>query len=125
MVNLGKLDLCLIVDGRKTFVDGNDLKINIINHMSKLYEFTFNIRSSSRFYNEVNLSSNEYMQEIFRNFKDKQIIHYVDCFPKEKEARCLIYSYPYKLNNYYGVANNFSGGILQCVRKVSLFDERV
>ncbi|CAF4443099.1 unnamed protein product, partial [Rotaria sp. Silwood2] len=124
MMNLEKLDLNLIVDGRKTFVDGNDLKINIINHMSKLYKFTFNIRSSSCFYNEVNLPSNEYMEETFRDFKDKQIIHYVDYFPKKKEACCLIYSYPYKLNHYNGVTNNFPGGIFQCVRKVSLFDER-
>ncbi|CAF3469082.1 unnamed protein product, partial [Rotaria socialis] len=76
MLELKKLDLCLIVDERKTFVDSNDLKINIINHVPKLYKFTFNIRSSSRFYNEN------------------------------------------------GVTNNFPGGIFQCVRKVSLFDER-
>ena len=123
MVNLEKLDLCLIVDGRETFVDANDLKINIINHMPQFYKFTFNIRSSSRFYNEVNLPSDEYMQETFRDFKDKQI-HYVDYFPKAKEARCHIYSYPYKLNHYKNVTNNFPGGIFQCVRKVSLFDER-
>ena len=49
MSNLEKLDLYLIVDGRKRFVDGNDLKMNIINHMSQLNNFTFNIRSFKLF----------------------------------------------------------------------------
>ncbi|CAF1436633.1 unnamed protein product [Rotaria sordida] len=35
MSNLEKLDLYLIVCQRQTFVDGNQLKINIINHMSE------------------------------------------------------------------------------------------
>ncbi|CAF1467107.1 unnamed protein product [Rotaria sordida] len=124
MMNLEKLDLCLSVSGRKSFVDGNDLKINIINHMPRLYKFIFNIRSSSCFYNEVNLPSNKFIQETFRDFKDKEIIYYVDYFPKRRESRCHIYSYPYRLKDYYDITNNFSGGIFKCVRKVSLFDER-
>ena len=124
MSNLETLDLCLIVDGRKTFVDGNDLKMNIINYMQRLNKFTFNIRSSSYFYNEINLPKNEYLQTTFIDFKDKQIIYYADYFPKDKKGHCHIYSYPYKLKYYDNITNNFPGGIFKCVRKVSLFDER-
>ncbi|CAF1975259.1 unnamed protein product [Rotaria magnacalcarata] len=108
MLNLEKLSLCLIVGDRKTFFDGNDLKINIINNMSRLNIFTFNIRSSSRFYNQINLPSNENIQNTFR---------------ADEKGHCHIYSYPYKLNYYDGITNNFPGGIFKYVRKVSLFDE--
>ncbi|CAF2544542.1 unnamed protein product [Rotaria sp. Silwood2] len=37
---------------------------------------------------------------------------------------CHIYSYPYTLKYYDDITNNFPGGILIYVRKVSLFDER-
>ena len=54
MSNIEKLDLYIAVGERKTFFDGNDLKMNIINHMSQLNKFTFNIRSWNLFYNEIN-----------------------------------------------------------------------
>jgi hypothetical protein len=44
--------------------------VNIMNHMSRLNKFTFNIRSSSGFYNEINLPSNENIQRTFREFQD-------------------------------------------------------
>ena len=123
MSNLEKLDLYFIVRERKTFIDGNDLKINIINHMPQLNKFTFNIRSLSRFYNQINLPSNEDIQHTFKDFKDNQIISCVDYFPKEKIGQCHIYSYPYKLKYYDNITNNFPGGLFKCVREVSLFDE--
>jgi hypothetical protein len=124
MSNLEILDLCLIVDTRKIFFDGNDLKMNIINHMPRLNKFIFNIRSLNCFYNEMNLPSNEDIQKTFKDFKDKQIICCVDYFPKRKKGQCHIYSYPYKLKHYDDITNNFPGGIFKHVRKVSLFDER-
>jgi hypothetical protein len=124
MSNLEKLDLCLIVCERKTFFDGNDFKINIINHLPRLNKFVFNIRSLSCFSNETNLPSNEDIQNTFIDFKDQQIIYCADYFPKEKKCRYDIYSYPYKLKYYYGITSNFPGGIFKCVRNVSLLDER-
>ncbi|CAF1262603.1 unnamed protein product [Rotaria sordida] len=103
MSNLEKLDLSLVVCTTKTFIDGNNLKLNIINHMPLLNEFKFNIRSSTRFYNQFNLPSNEY---------------------KNGFSRCHIYSYPYELKYYKYITNNFPGGIFERVRTVSLFDER-
>ena len=123
MSNLERLDLSLIVSERKTFFDGNDFKMNIINHMLLLNKFTFNIRSSSRFYNEINLPENEHIQKTFSDFNDKQIIYWADYFPKLKQGDCRIYSYPNTLKYYDDVTNNFPGGIFKYVRKVSLFDE--
>jgi hypothetical protein len=91
--------------------------------MLKLNKFTFNILSSSRFYNEINLQSNEFIQKTFSDFTDKQIIYCADYFRRKKKGQCHIYSYPYKLKYYDDITNNFPGGIFKCVRKVSLFDE--
>ncbi|CAF3253229.1 unnamed protein product [Rotaria socialis] len=44
-------------------------------------------------------------------------------FFDDKKGHCHIYSYPYKLNYYDDITNNFPGGIFKYVRKVSLFDE--
>jgi hypothetical protein len=123
MSNLESLDLYLICS-REILFDGNDLKINIINHMPRLNKFTFYIYSSIGSYNKINLPSNEDIQKTLRDFKDKQIISYVDYFPNAEYAQCHIYSYPYKLIRYTNITNNFPGGIFKYVREVSLFDER-
>jgi hypothetical protein len=124
MSNLEKLDLSFTVCERKTFIDGNELKRNIFNHMWQLNTFTFNIRSLNEFHNEVNLLSNEDIQKTFKDFKDNQIISCVDYFPKKNKSRCHIYSYPYRLKHYNDITTNFPGGLFKCVREVSLFDER-
>ncbi|CAF5065611.1 unnamed protein product [Rotaria sp. Silwood1] len=124
MSNLEKLDLYINVGKRKTLFDGNDLKMNIINYMSQLNKFTFNICSLSDFYNEINLQSNEYIQKTFSNFNNKQFIYWSDYFPKEKQGYFHIYSYPYQLKYYNKITNNFPGGIFINVREVSLHDER-
>ncbi|CAF1417233.1 unnamed protein product [Rotaria sordida] len=124
MSHLEELDLSLIISGKKTFVDGNDLKTNIINNMPFLNKFTFNIRSFNHFYNQINIPSNEDIQYTFNGYKDNQIISCVDYFPKRNSSQCHIYSYPYKLKHYDNITNNFPGGIFKCVREVSLFDER-
>ncbi|CAF4196107.1 unnamed protein product [Rotaria sp. Silwood2] len=124
MSNLEKLDLYINVGERKTFFDGNDFKMNIINYMPQLNKFTFNICSLSSFYNDINLPSNEDIQKTFSNFNDKQIIYWTDYFPKVKKGYCHIYSYPYQLKYYNKITNNFPDGIFKYVRQVSLYDER-
>jgi hypothetical protein len=37
-------------------IDGDHLEKNIINHMTRLNECTFNIRSAIRLHNQVNLT---------------------------------------------------------------------
>jgi len=124
MSDLEKLDLSLIVGGKTTFVDGNYLKTNIINHMPRLSKFTFNICSNIYHCNGINLPSSKNIQKTFIDFKDNQIISCVDYFPKIEKGQCLIYSYPYKLKHYDNITNNFPGGLFECVCEVSLYDER-
>ncbi|CAF1558949.1 unnamed protein product [Rotaria sp. Silwood1] len=92
--------------------------------MSQLKKFTFNIYSNICLDNQIDLPSNENIQNTFRNFKFNQIISCVDYFLETVEDQCLIYSYPYTLKEYNNIINNFSGGLFECVREISLFDER-
>jgi hypothetical protein len=124
MLNLEKLHLHLIIYCENTFIHGNNLKRNIINHMPQLNKFTFNIRSTFRLQNQVDLLSNEDIQHTFNDFQNNQIISCVDYFSKIKRGQCHIYTYPYELKEYHKITNNFPGGIFKYVHKISLFDER-
>ncbi|CAF0959553.1 unnamed protein product [Rotaria sordida] len=123
MVNLEKLDLQLNCE-RETFVNGDDLKRNIINNLLRLNTFTFNIRSTSYCNNQSSLPSNEDIKKTLKDLKSNKVICCVDCFPKSLYSQCHIYSYPYKSRYYYKITNNFPGGLFQYVNIVSLFDER-
>ncbi|CAF1328519.1 unnamed protein product [Rotaria sordida] len=112
------------VESKTTFIDGNDLKENIINHMSRLNTFTFSIRSLVDLRNQTELRSNEDIQHTFKNFKYNQIISYVDHFQEKQYSQCHIYSYPNKRKYWNNITNNFPGGLYKYVREVSLYDER-
>ncbi len=122
MINLEKLDLSLTVLVTNAFIDGNDLKQNIISYMPRLKELTFNIRSIWFDY-QFNLPSNKDIQETFKDLNNMQIISCVDYFQKRKYGQCRIYSCPYKLEYYLEITNNFPGGLFKYVREVSLYDE--
>ncbi|CAF1534636.1 unnamed protein product, partial [Rotaria sp. Silwood1] len=123
MSNLEELTLNLVIFGRSSFIDGNNLK-NIINHMSKLNKFTFNIHSSIYLDNQIDLPSNENIQNTLKNLTSNKIISCVDYFSEAGKGECLIYSSPYTLKEYNNITNNFQGGLFECVREISLFDER-
>ncbi|CAF0910860.1 unnamed protein product [Rotaria sordida] len=124
MLNLEKLDLQLVVYRNKGFINGNDFKEDIINHMPRLNKFTFNIRLFNRCPDQINIPSNENIQYTFKDFKDNQIISCVDYFQEKQYSYCHIYSYPYRMNYYDNISNNFPGGLFKNVHTVSLFDER-
>jgi hypothetical protein len=123
MSNLEKLDLYLTIctDGR--FIDGNDLKKNILNHMSQLNQFTFDIRSVMFINNEMNLPSQEDIQRTFEDFQYTKIISCVDYFRERKTGQCHVYSHPFLMECYENITNNFPDGLYQYVRVVSLYDE--
>ncbi|CAF2874331.1 unnamed protein product, partial [Rotaria sp. Silwood2] len=123
MSNLEKLHLYLNVTGRQTFIDGDNLKTNIINHLLRLNSFTFNIRSFNSPYNQTDLPSNEDIQKSFKDFKYNPIISCVDDFQKSRCNLCHMYSYPYEWKCYNNITNNFPGGLFKCVYEVSLYDE--
>ena len=124
MMNLEELNLYLSICGRQTFVGGTDLKKNILNYMSQLKKFSFSIHSSIYLNNEINLPSNEDVQNTFKDFKDNQIISSVDYFSNNKKVQCHVYSYPYKRIKYKRISNNFPCKYFPYVREISLFDEQ-
>jgi hypothetical protein len=124
MSNLESLYLYLVPHNINRFIDGNDLKKNIINYMPRLNKFLFNIRSIIDFNNQISLLTNDDIQRTFINFKDNQIISCVNYFPKAKIGQCHIYSYPYTCKKYNNITNNFPGGLFKCVREILLYDER-
>ncbi|CAF5026319.1 unnamed protein product, partial [Rotaria sp. Silwood1] len=124
MINLEELDLHLVVYCEKRFIDGYDLKYNIINNLLRLNKFIFNIRSRLSINDQVYLSSNEDCQLSFNGFKNNKIISCIDYFPDRKQGQCHIYSYPYQAKYYEYITNNFPDGLFKYVREVSLYDER-
>jgi hypothetical protein len=124
MSNLEKLDLNVYISVEKTFIDGNNLNKNILNHMIQLRKFTFNIRSYLNVRNESDLPTNEDLKYTFSHFKNNQIISYIDYFPIKRECWCSIYTYPYTRETYGYVTNNFPGVLCKSVRKITLYDEQ-
>jgi hypothetical protein len=123
MSNLEKLGLDLTIDVNERFIDGNDLKENILNRMSSLNRFTFDIHSIMYIKNQMNFPSQEDIQQTFRDFQHTKIISRVDYFLKREEGQCHVYSYPFLMHHYEDLSNNFPGGIYLYVRVVSLYDE--
>jgi len=123
MSNLEQLGLYLLVIDRNRFIDGNDLKQNIIDYMPRLNQFDFNICSTMSFEDQISLPSNEDIQHSFEHFLYDQIMSCVNYFFEKKKGQCHIYSYPFTISIYPNIANNFPGGLFKCVTKVSLFDE--
>jgi len=102
---------------------GNELKQNIIIHMPQLHSFEFHICSCLSLWDKIYTSSKEDIQYTFKDFKDDQIISYMDYFQKRQCSLCHIYLYPNTLKYYYTVTNNFPGGLFKYVREISLYDE--
>ncbi|CAF4429762.1 unnamed protein product [Rotaria sp. Silwood2] len=107
----------------KSFIDGNDLKRDIINHMPKLNKFVFSIHSNLDVDDLTHLPSNEDIQRTFKGLEDYQIISYIHYLPDDQIGQCHIYSQPYTMNYLYRLTNSFPGGLFKFVHKVSLYDE--
>ncbi len=123
MLNLEKLELSIAAQ-RNALIDGNHMKINIINHLPRLNKFTFHIRSLVKVSNPTHVISNEEMQDTLTDLRNNQVISYVDHFLKEKFIQCHFYSYPYTWYYYHNITHSFPGGLFPGVRDVSLFDDR-
>jgi len=124
MSNLEKLILNISIEGEEKFLDGNNLKKNIINHMPRLRQFLFHIRSIVVFDNLMHLPSNEDIQHTLTNCSDHQVISYVDYFPSESKGQCHIYTYSNRMIFYDDITNNFPDGLFKYIQDVTLFDER-
>jgi hypothetical protein len=91
MSNLEKLSLYLAVGYIETFINGNNLKKNIINRMAQLNQFTFHIRSIISINDEMNLPSKNDIQQTFVDFPGYEIISCVDYFPEAQKCQFRIY----------------------------------
>ncbi|CAF4891826.1 unnamed protein product, partial [Rotaria sp. Silwood2] len=85
MPNLEELRSYFKCSREKSFIDGNDLKANIINHLPRLKTFAFNICSFIDHYNQIDILTNEDIQNTFRGFPNNQIISCVNDFPDKSE----------------------------------------
>ncbi|CAF3441046.1 unnamed protein product [Rotaria socialis] len=123
MSNIEKLGLYLTIYVNDKFIDGNDLKKNVINRLPQLNLFTFDIRSLMFINNQINLPSKKDIEESFRDFQYTKIISYVDYFREKKTGQCHIFSYPSEMPYYQKITNNFPDGLYRYVRFISLYDE--
>lgn len=124
MSHLEELTLCLVIERQQRFIDGNNLKNDIINNMPQLKEFIFNIRSIISLNNVIELPSKEDIQNTLTSLVDRQVISCVDYFSNEKVGQCHFYTYPYILRTYENITNNFPGGLFKYVERITIFDER-
>ncbi|CAF0814612.1 unnamed protein product [Rotaria sordida] len=125
MLNLEKLRLFLVVVHKETFIDGNNLKYNIINYLLHLKQFGFNIHSFIPIDNPNDLPSNEDIRQTLKNVGNNYSFCCINYYPESRMDHCNIYSYSCsnEMKFYYNVTNNFQSGIYKFVRKISLFDE--
>ncbi|CAF4338063.1 unnamed protein product [Rotaria sp. Silwood2] len=125
MLHLEKLRLHLTVINKETFIDGNNLKINIINYLLNLKKFIFNLHSFIPVENEYDLPSNENIQQTLKDILNNSAFCCIDYYPHTRMGHCHIYSHlrSNDIKCYYYITNNFTGGIFEYVKKISLFDE--
>ena len=123
MVNLEKLALYLTSYVRERFIDGNQIKEKIFNRMLQLNTFAFHICSIMFINDQIDFSSTEDIQRTFNDFQNTKIISYVDYFQERRLAQCHVHSYPSKTKYYQNITNQFPGGLYQCVRFITLYDE--
>lgn len=124
MSNLEKLSLFIKCIREQSFVDENNFKTNVINHLPRLKTLNFNIYSFIDNPDQMNFFSNEDSRKTLKEFSNTQIISCVDYFPDENQGQCHIYSYPFTLITYEYITNSFPGGLFTHVREIVLFDER-
>ena len=66
MPNLEQLALHVNISDIITLIDGNNLKNDIVHHLTRLKIIRFNIRSICLYCMHINLPTNEEIQERFR-----------------------------------------------------------
>jgi hypothetical protein len=135
MSNLETLNLSLSISVKETFIDGHNLKDKIVNHMSRLNQFTFDIRSIMNINNGILQSKDiqeafkdiqkkfKDIQKTFKDFQYTQAICYMDQFLHRRECQCHVHTYPSRMLYYRYISNQFPGGYYPYVRVVSLYDE--
>ena len=85
--NLETLNLSLSISVKEIFIDGHNLRNKIVNHLSRLSKFTFDIHSIMNINHDIILPSNEDIRNTFKDFQYTQMMCYMDHFLDRKKYR--------------------------------------
>jgi hypothetical protein len=125
MINLEELKLYLFIEVFDlNYIDGIQLYDELLCHMKKLNNFTFNIQTLVyRRNTQINLSSNEDIQRSFNGREIyQQIGSYININSSMIESKCHIYSLPYQFEYLLEINNSFPGGMFHTVRYLVIID---
>ncbi|CAF1190786.1 unnamed protein product [Adineta steineri] len=136
MINLEELILFLtVIRTDSTFIDGTELYDQVLVHMSQLNKFIFSINTNVLIENnEIDIPSNEHIQDSFIGREYGQVGSYVHFEPKKptnqnidfEEAKAVvkshIYSLPYQFESFLHLNNSFQGGMFVNVRHLTMTD---
>lgn len=124
MINLEQLKLFLNVSRPTTgSIAGMELSDQILNHLTQLRRFTFNIKTSFTVStSNTLLSSNERVQRSFTGKHYQRVVARVYYDTNRNNDVCHIYSLPYDFEYFYNLDNCFPGGSFHKVRLVTMSD---
>ncbi len=135
MINLEELILFLsVVRSDSTFIGGIELYDQVLIHMPYLNKFVFSINTGVLIKkNEINVPSNEDIQNSFIGRNYGQVGSYVHFEPRNgidgrgcKWAKAVVkfhvYSLPYQFESFLHLNNSFQGGMFVKVRCLTMTD---
>ncbi|CAF3769969.1 unnamed protein product, partial [Rotaria magnacalcarata] len=120
MSNMEKLTLSFRVRRRNSFIDGIYLTDQVINYMSHLHTFIFDIANDNTI---INAHSKPSSDDIRRTFIERG--HHVDCYidyHTDKIGRCHVYSLPFTMERIHYITSRFPGGMFMNVRVLRVCD---
>lgn len=126
MINLQELTLQLpVVRHESTYIDGNHFYNEILQYMSKLNKFLFNIHT--HIINkqiQINLPSNDQIRNSFIENGFESIDTCADEKLFNHTGNCHVYSLPYFFNEFFFLSNCFQGGQFNKVKILKMVDQR-
>ena len=120
MSYLEKLTLHLCVQGRATFIDGNYLTNEILNHMLHLQTFQFDIVTQDIIIDEESRPCSDNIRRTFSK-AGYNTDCYIDYYTNGT-GRCHVYSLPFTLERIHRITHSFPGGMFTNVRVLRMFD---
>jgi hypothetical protein len=120
MSNLEELSLHLTINDRTEFIDGNDIKNEILVYMPRLDRFNYSISTKIRF----NYSMNHLRKDIQGTFSPtiyKQAAH---CIINNgySTGTCHVFSFPFMFDQLTDVGNTFPSIVFNHVRILTVHD---
>ncbi|CAF4621346.1 unnamed protein product, partial [Rotaria sp. Silwood2] len=126
MLNLEELTLYIsVVRTESTYIDGNQLYDEVLNNMSQLKKFIFNIHTHIINYrNEINPVSTDVIQNSFIRREIQSFGIFADNKLINNRGNCNVYSLPYQFDDFLFMTSCFQGGKFDKVRLLIMRDRR-